>query len=127
MTWGGIKKGDTVIEVYADKVSKPAVVVRSVGKRWITTQFGERFNAKTGRGDYPREIHTQLTLAEKTYKARLCRLAARYMGGSHWIDLPVWKLEAIVAVLISEAGSFAGVDRLGHQAAIKDVLEKAGL
>lgn len=66
MTWGNIKKGDTVLRlVRANRAGQPPlrykVEVHSVGPKWIVTSRG-KYDANTGHGEYG-QLHTQETLA----------------------------------------------------------------
>jgi len=80
--WGGLKKGDTAIEVCnlgekgRETVSSTSVV--SVGPRWITTQGRNggpktRYDRETGYGDFGSSLHTQATLANKRERIELRR------------------------------------------------------
>ncbi len=68
MTWGGIKRGDAVLEVYADRIGGGQrmrtrhSVATAVGRKWITTARGARFAVDNGYGEFGWSLHTEATL-----------------------------------------------------------------
>ncbi len=53
MDFSKVKKGDTVIAVYENyrRTRERQKTVRSIGRKWITTDDGCRYDAVTGGGD----------------------------------------------------------------------------
>jgi hypothetical protein len=102
MTWGGIKKGDTVmvVDMFGEKRERvhEGCEVLSVGRRWITVQVGRsrvQFDAESGHGEYAASVHTEETLK----RAHEGRELLRKIRPVLWETVPVEKLRLIVAVL----------------------------
>lgn len=96
MTWGGIKKGDAVIEVYGTtRYQHRAAVATSVGKKWITVDSGTRYQADNGYGEYGWSLHTEATLDERNRRDR----AESAIRGANLRDVSTDRLVRIVAIL----------------------------
>lgn len=104
MTWAGIKKGDTVLEVYAGGKRVTASHAKSVGRRWITTTRGAKYDAETGHGEYGYRVHTEASLAEEGLRTELCSRIRRAVDlyGGRLKYMPLETLER-VADLLDEA------------------------
>jgi hypothetical protein len=96
--WGNLKKGDKAIQVYClgeRGENRHDVVVKSVGRRWITVadKAGRKvkFAADNGYGEYGFSLHTEATLVE----------ADRRNGALHTIRRQRWdnvETDALIAV-----------------------------
>ena len=106
MTWGGIKKGDGVIEVYCLGTRHEARYrshVKSAGTKWLVTSGGKRYQACNGYGEYGWHLHTEETL-DDTIRREAAWKTIRNIPGGRGPDVPLAALEAFAKVIAAAAG-----------------------
>lgn len=103
--WGGIKKGDTVLETrdpYGSQLHTRKVKVKSVGRSWITIDGGSRFDVENGRGEYGCRLHTETTLAEhKSRSDALSRIRKIVSGYDECVSVSLDTLLRVADLLES--------------------------
>lgn len=113
MTWGGIKKGDAVLEVYGDRIgggqrarTRRAVAV-AVGRKWITTDRGAKYAVNNGYGEYGWSLHTEATL-DYTTRSEAAWSAIREAVSRETPGVSLEALEAFAAVIKAAKGAPEG-------------------
>jgi len=106
--WGNLKKGDKALQVYCigETVErKHDVVVKSVGRRWITVTHPAghdptKFDAEAGFGEYGYSLHTKATYAEKRERIATVRVLAT----TRWDQMSIYTLRAVKMLVDGEGG-----------------------